>query len=97
MAGVETADQRAGGRAHVARYGDRCTGLAVDVADPLGRGRLAVGSGHRDELVGQQPPGELELPQDGQATLTCRLNRWRISGNARALDERPGAGGKNVA
>ena len=90
----EASDQRRCRRPHVARDRDRPARLAVHVADPLGRGRLAVGSGHRDELVGQQPPSELKLPQNGQATLTCRLNRWRISRDARALDERPGAGGK---
>ena len=44
-------------------------GGAVDRAEQLGRGRLAVRPGHRAELVRQQPPAELELADDVDAAL----------------------------
>ena len=66
----------------------------MDVADPLGRGRLAVGSGHRDELVGDEPPREFELTEHDGAAGPRRGDRGRVLGYAGALDERPGAGGK---
>ncbi len=46
----------------------------------------------------EQPPGELELPEHGHATrLAPRHDSGRVLGYAGALDERPGAGGKDVA
>ena len=72
-------------------------GLPVDVADPFGRRRLAVRPGHRDELVWEQPPRELELAEDGDAAPPRRHDGGRVLGDAGALDERPGAGGKGGA
>ncbi len=67
--GCQVADERAQGGADVAGDRHRPPGLAVDVADELGRRRLAVGPGHGDELVGDQPPRELDLAQHRQAAL----------------------------
>src|SRR5579871_1940346 len=68
----------------------------MDMADPLGCRGLAVGSRHRDELVGEQAPGQLELAEDGDAAAAGRLHDRRVLGNSGALDERPGAGGSDV-
>ena len=62
-AGSSVPGERRQRRADVAGDGDRQPGLAVDLADQLGRRRLAVGAGDRDHLVGQQPPAELELAE----------------------------------
>ena len=54
---------------------------AVDVPDQLGGRRLAVCAGHGDELVREQPPGELELAEHRDAararaaTIERRLRR----------------------
>ncbi len=94
------ADERGGGGADVARHRHRQSGLAVDVADPLGRRRLAVGAGHRDELVGEQTPGELELAEHGQAAAARRPDqRARSAGTPGLLMSVPSFadGGKGVA
>jgi hypothetical protein len=93
----DRARERRRRRADVADDRDRQRRGAVHVADPLGRRRFAVGAGHRDELVRDQPPGELELPDDGYATGSRRHDRGRVLGYAGALDERPGAGGNGIA
>ena len=95
--GRQPADQRRQRGADVACDRHRQRRLAVDVADPLGRRRLAVGAGHGDELVREQPPRELELPDHGQAVRSRRNHCGSVLGYAGALDERPGAGGKGVA
>ena len=45
---------------------------AIDRPEQLDRRRLAVGAGHRDELVRQQPPAELELAEDRDARARAR-------------------------
>ena len=67
--GVDLADQRGERRADVAGDRDRLAGAAVDVAEQLDRGRLAVGPGHRDEAVRQRPPGQLQLADDVDPAL----------------------------
>ena len=94
--GRQLSDQRGGRGPDVAGHGHRQPGLAVDVGDPLGRRRLAVGPGHADELVLEQAPGELELAQDGNATTSRDDDRRGSLGHSGALDERSGpAGGGN--
>ena len=87
--GRRRADQRGRGRSNVAGDLDRQASLAVDVADPLGRRRLAVGAGHGDELVLEQTPCELDLAENREAARSCRRDDRGASGYARALDERP--------
>ena len=70
--GVELADQRRQRRADVAGHRDRQLGRAVDRAEQLGRGRLAVRAGHRDEAVRQQPPGQLELADHRRCRACAR-------------------------
>ena len=41
-----------------------------------------------------EPPGQLELAEHGEAAVARRADRGRVLGYAGALDERPGAGGK---
>ena len=81
---AQPADERAQRRADVAGDRHRPPGLAVDVADELGRRRLAVGPGDRDELVGDQPPGELDLAQDREPALARGGDDRRLRGHARA-------------
>ena len=95
--GRHLADQRCQRRADIARDRHRQRRLAMDMADPLGCGRLAVGARHGDELVCDEPPRELKLSEHGQAMRSCRNHRGSVLGYAGTLDERPGAGGKNVA
>jgi hypothetical protein len=90
-------DQRRDGRADVAGHGDGRRRLAVHVSDPLGRRRLAVRPGHRDELVVEEPPGQLQLAEHGQPTASRRDGSGSVLRYAGTLDERPGAGGKYVA
>ena len=61
---------------------------AVQVADQLDRGRLAVGAGDRDQLVGHEPPADLELPDHGQPRLARRDDDGRLRRHAGALDHR---------
>ena len=86
---LDLADQLRERRADVAGDRDRLTGAAVDVAEQLDRGRLAVGPGHRDEAVGQRPPGQLQLPDDVDPPLQRGRDHRRLPGNARALDDGP--------
>ena len=60
----------------------------MDVSDQLCRRGLAVGAGHGDELIGEQAPAELELPQNGQAAPAGVRDRGRLRRDAGALDER---------
>ena len=60
-------------------------GGPVDVAEQLDGRRLAVRPGHRDEAVGNRPPGELELPDHVDARAPAPP---AITGASRA---RPGS------
>ena len=74
--GRERPGERAQRGADVPGHRDRDPAGAEDMADQLDRGRLAVRSRDRDEVVGQQPPAELELAEH------------RDSARARAANER---------
>ena len=87
--GIDLADQLGERRADVAGDRDRLAGAAVEVAEQLDRGRLAVGPGHREEAVGQRPPGQLQLPDDLDPPLQRRRDHRRLPGHTRALDDRP--------
>jgi hypothetical protein len=54
--GIDLADQLGERGADVAGDRDRLTGGAVEVAEQLDRGRLAVGAGDGEEAVGQRRP-----------------------------------------
>ena len=95
--GGHLADQRCRRSADVAHYRHGQPGLAMDVTDPLGRSRLAVGPGHGDELVVDQPPRQLDLAEHRHSTAPRRHHDGGVCGYAGALDERPGAGGNGVA
>src|SRR3712207_7388097 len=45
----------------------------------------------RDEAVGQQAPGELELAHHRQAAIACRTDHRRVVGHPRTLDHAGGA------
>ena len=60
-------------------------GDPVEVAEQLGRGGLAVGAGDRDEGVGDQPPGKLELPGHLEAALPRGLDHRGLLGHSGAL------------
>ena len=64
----------------------RPAGRAVDVADQLGRRRLAVGPGDGAEGVRERAPGELELAGHLDAALPRALDHGRLAGHAGALD-----------
>ena len=53
----------------------------------LDRRRLAVRAGHGDELVGEQPPGELELAEHRQPRRARRGDHGRLRRDAGALDD----------
>ena len=57
----------------------------------LGRRRLAVRPRHRDEVVRQHPPGQLQLSHQRDPARARRLHDRRRVRNAWALDERPDA------
>jgi hypothetical protein len=59
----------------------------VDVAEQLGGRRLAVRAGHRDELVGQQPPAELELAEHRHAARPRPRDDGRLARHAGRLDD----------
>ena len=80
--------ERAERGADVPGHGNRQSGLPVHVPDPLHRRRLAVRPGDGDELVGQQPPGELELAHHRRAARAGRGDKGSGGGHARALDHR---------
>jgi hypothetical protein len=88
LVGRERLDVRAERRPDIA--GDRHgkPGLAVDVADELGRRRLAVRAGHGDELVRDQPPRELDLAEHGDAAGARLGDHRRLARHARRLDDR---------
>ncbi len=93
---LQLADEPGERRADVPGDGDGGAGSTVDVADPLGRGRLAVRSGHGDEGVVEEPPRQLELADDRDAVAACGQHTRSAGGNARALDERLDSGGKSL-
>ena len=82
--GRQVADERAQGGADVAGDRHRAPGLAVDVADELGGRRLAVGPRDGDELVGDQPPRELDLAQHRQPALARGGDDRRLARARRA-------------
>jgi hypothetical protein len=84
----QPSDERAQRRADVAGHRDRPPRLAVDVADELGRRRLAVGAGDRDELVVDQPPRQLDLAQHRQPALARRGDDRSLRGHPGRLDHR---------
>ena len=84
----EAARERRQRRADVPRDRDRQPGLAVDVADQLGRGRLAVGPGDGDELVREQAPAHLDLPEHGDAALAGRHDQAGLLGARRGSSRR---------
>ena len=60
-------------------------GRPVEVADQLGRRRLAVGAGDRAEAVRDQAPGELELAGHLDPALARRGDHRGVLGHAGAL------------
>jgi hypothetical protein len=82
-------DQRRERRADVAGDRDRFGGGAVEVAEQLDRGRLAVGAGDGEEAVWQRPPGQLELADDVDPTLKRRRDHRRLPRDPGALHYRP--------
>ncbi len=65
----------------------------MDVADPVdGRG-LAVRAGDGDELVGQQPPGELELAENLQPGGARGGHDGGLRGHSGTLDDRADTAG----
>ena len=86
--GGERVDERAERRADVAGHGHGQARLAVDVADELGRRRLAVRSRDGDELVGHQAPGELDLAEHGDPALAGQGDDRRLGRHAGRLDDR---------
>jgi hypothetical protein len=83
---LDRARQRRQRRPHVARHDDGQPGLAVDVPDQLDRRGLAVRAGHGHEVVRQQPPADLELPDHPCAAPEGRRHDRRLSRHAGALD-----------
>ena len=71
------------GEADVPGDGHVEPGLAVDPADQLDRRRLAVGPGHRDEVVAEQAPGQLELADHGEARVEPPRSRPAHHGERR--------------
>ena len=89
---VDSAGQRADGRADVARHRHGQPRRPVDGADQLGCRCLAVGPGHRAELVRQQPPADLELSEDLRSQRREHAPRTgRLVRHPGALDERAAA------
>ena len=60
---------------------------AEDRAEQLRRRRLPVRPGDADDRVAQIARGELDLAPDRDATLACRDDERRFTGDAGALDE----------
>src|SRR5205085_9081615 len=87
--GIDLAYQRGGCPTDVSGDGSGQARLSMDVADPLGRGRLPVCPRHRDELVGEQAPRQLEFAEDGNPTIARRHHHLSALRYARALDEHP--------
>ena len=88
-AGSSVPGERRERGADVAGHGDRQPGLAMDLADQLGRRRLAVGPGDRDHVVRQQPPAELELARPrARRARARRATTGAVLRHARALDDR---------
>ncbi len=73
-------------KADVAGDHDGKPGRAVDRAEQLDRGRLPVGPGDGDELLGQQPPGELQLADHDRAARPRGGNDRRLARHPGALD-----------
>ena len=88
-AGIEVVGQRGKRRADVPGDSNGLARGAPDVAGKLGHRRLAVGAGHRDEPVGDQPPCELELADDRDAEGEGAADRLRLARNPGALDDAP--------
>jgi hypothetical protein len=88
--GRERVDERAERRPDVPGDGHRPPGLAVDVPDQLGRRRLAVRARHGDELVRDEPPGELDLPEDRDPARPGLRDDRRLGRDPGRLDD--GAG-----
>ena len=78
-------ERRVGGP-DVADDRDRHAGLAVQVAEQLGRRRLAVGPGDRDHLVGRAAPGQLQLAEHRDAAPARGLDHRRGLRDAGRLD-----------
>ena len=90
--GQAGADQRGQRRPDVPDHHRGQIRGAVEVADQLDRRRLPVRAGHRDRLVGHQPPAELELPEHADPRLAGGDDHRRLLRHARALDQRLDAG-----
>jgi hypothetical protein len=84
---VERPDERAERRADVPGHRDRRVRRPPDRSEQLRRRRLPVRAGHRDEPVRQQPPGQLELADHGDAALARGRDRRRRARHARALHD----------
>ena len=83
----DLAHEAADRRADVAGHGHGEMRDVVDVADQLGSRRLAVGAGHRDELVAEHAPAELELAHHRQPPRTRLGDHRGLRGDAGALDD----------
>ncbi len=81
------AGERADGEPDVAGDVDRPPRRAPDRAEQLGRRRLAVRAGHRDERALDEPPAELELAVDRHAAPARLGDHRRLARHARALDD----------
>ena len=90
--GRQRADQGGQRRADVPRNRHRLAGGPPQVPEELGHGRLAVGPGDRHEPVREQPPGELELAEHGDAPFARRRDDRRLRGHPGALDQTAGTG-----
>ncbi len=88
--GRERVDVGAERRPDVPGDGHRPPGLAVDVADQLGRRRLAVRARHGDELVRDEAPGELDLPEDRDPARAGLGEHRRLGRDAGRLHDGPG-------
>ena len=91
LASCSAQRQRRVGGADVADDVDRHAGRPVQVAEQLGRRRLPVGAGDRDDLVGDAAPGQLQLAEDGDPTRARRGDHGRVRRDARRLDHGPHA------
>ena len=90
--GQAGADQRGQRRPDVPDHDRGEIRGAMEVADQLDGRRLPVRSGHRDRLVGHQPPAELELPEHADPGLAGGDDHRRLLRHTRALDQRLDAG-----
>ncbi len=87
----ERTGERAGRGADVAGEGVGQPGLAVDVGDQVHRRGLAVRACDGEELVAEQPPGELELADYLDAALAGGLHDRGARRHAGAFHERADA------